>query len=137
MITLAAANATGATLLVLDDPSVDADQGTAFSASFTPAAFDMGLASGFGTLRRLIQTIAISGPVSVAITPVGDGAEYTSQAVSFTLATEDGAEQEIEAPVWVPATRFQFRVNVTNHEGITEFGESDQWFVVRRERRST
>lgn len=132
MIPCYACNATGATLLQLDDPTVDTDQGVPFVASLTTAAFDQGPASGYGTLRRLTQAIGIAGATTVVITPVGDGSEYTDQASTQTLVTTDGTEQELEVPVFVPATRYQLLLRITAHVGLTWLGEADQWFVPRR-----
>ena len=131
----AAANATGSTLLSLDDPSVSTDQGAAFSAKFRTTGFDLGPATGFGTLRRYVQSVAVSAQATMVVTPMGDGMEYTGQRSSHTINPASGAQQQIEVPTAVPGTRFQLDVEITAHDGAVEFGESDQWIVARRSQR--
>lgn len=132
---LAAGNATGATILSLDDATVDTDQGAQVQASFTSTAFDSGPADGFSTLRRLVQAVALGNTATVVITPIGDGSEVTGQAASFALSATNGTVQVLDAPTMVPGTRFQQKVAVTAHAGSVEFGEADQWFVHRRSTR--
>lgn len=132
---LAAGNATGATILTLDDPAVDTDQGAEVQASFTSTAFDSGPADGFATLRRLTQAVALSNTATVIVTPVGDGSEVTGQAASFSLSATSGTVQVVDAPAMVPGTRFQQKVAITAHAGSVEFGEADQRFVHRRSKR--
>ena len=133
---LAAGNASGATLLQLDDPTVDTDQGSAFTASFTSAPFDAGPATGWATLRRLVQDVTITGTATVKVTPVADGREYAGQAPSIALVATAGPQQPVEAPVMVPGTRFQMKVEIPAHTGQVELGESDQWFISRRTTRT-
>lgn len=132
---LAAGNATGATILSLDDPAVDTDQGAEVQASFTSTAFDSGPADGFATLRRLVQVVTLSNTATIALTPIGDGSEVTSQRAVFTLSATNGTTQVLDAPTMVPGTRFQQKVDVTAHAGSLEFGEADQWFIHRRSAR--
>ena len=132
---LAAGNASGATILTLDDPAVDTDQGAEVQASFVSTSFDTGPADGWATLRRLAQAVTLDGTATVVVTPLGDGSEYTAQAKTASLTATAGGQQVIEAPTMVPATRFQQKVAVTAHTGSLEFGEADQWFVNRRSRR--
>jgi chitodextrinase len=132
----AAANASGATLLSLDDPTVDTDQGNAFTASFTTARFDLGPTGGWATLRRLVQAVILSNTATVKVTPIADGTEYPSQQSTSSLTATSGTEQIVETPTFAPGTRFQMKVEVTAHSGTVELGESDQWFVNRRTTRS-
>lgn len=132
---LAAGNATGATILSLDDPTVDTDQGAEIQASFVSTAFDSGPADGFATLRRLVQGVSLSNSATVVVTPIGDGNEVGGQAQSFSLSATAGTTQVLDAPAMVPGTRFQQKVAVTAHQGTVEFGEADQWFVHRRSTR--
>lgn len=132
MIALFAANATGNTVLSLDEPGVDTDQTNDFTARLRSAPFDQGPASGFGTLRRVAQAVAVSGDVTLTLMPIGDGADFTGQKVTLELDPVDGPEQLAEAEFFVPATRYGVEIAVTEHEGETELGESDQWIVPRR-----
>lgn len=133
---LAAGNATGATILSLDDPAVDTDQGAEVQASFVSTAFDDGPATGWATLRRLVQMVVLDGTATVVVTPLGDGSEYAGQSQTSSLTATGGTQQPVEAPVQVPGTRFQQKVAVTAHTGAVEFGEADQWFVNRRSART-
>lgn len=133
---LAAGNATGATILSLDDPAVDTDQGAEVQASFVSTAFDSGPATGWATLRRLVQGVTLDGTATVVQTPYGDGSEVAGQAQTKNLSATAGQQQVIETPTQVPATRFQQKVAVTAHTGTVEFGEADQWFVQRRSTRA-
>ena len=135
-ILLAAGNASGATLLQLDDPTVDTDQGVAFLASFTSAPFDAGPATGWATLRRLVQDVTLTGTATITVTPIGDGSEYPGQALTSSLAATNGPQQPVESPVMVPGTRFQMKVSIPAHAGLVELGESDQWFISRRTTRT-
>ena len=133
---LAAGNASGATILQLDDPTVDQDQGVAFTASFVSAPFDAGPATGWATLRRMVQDVTLTGTATVKVTPIGDGSEYPGQALSVALVATSGPQQPVEAPVMVPGTRFQMKVEIPAHTGQVELGESDQWFISRRTTRT-
>lgn len=133
---LAAGNATGATLLSLDDPAVDTDQGAEVQASFVSTAFDSGPATGWATLRRLVQAVTLDGTATVVQTPYGDGSEVTGQAHTASLSATAGGQQVIETPTQVPGVRFQQKIAVTAHAGLVEFGEADQWFVQRRTTRT-
>lgn len=125
-------SASGA-ILSLDDPTVDTDRGAAFTASFTTAPFDMGPASGWATLRLLVQSIILAYTATVRVTPIADGVEYTGQQISSSLnITGDTPEQEVEVPAFAVGTRFQMKVEVTAHSGPIELGESDQHLVPRR-----
>jgi hypothetical protein len=132
---LAAGNATGATILSLDDPAVDTDQGAEVQASFVSTSFDSGPATGWSTLRRLNQDVTLDGTATIVQTPIGDGSEYTGQAHTSSLSATAGGQQVIESPTMVPGTRFQHKVAVTAHTGTVELGEADQWFVQRRSTR--
>lgn len=133
MIPLYGANASGNTVLQLDDTGTDTDLGSAaFTASLTSAPFDGGNASGYETLRRLVQIVVVGSSATVVVTPTGDGSDYTGQAYTKNLVSTGGVEQVVEAPVQVPGTRFQMKVQVTAHVGKTELGEADMWFVGRR-----
>lgn len=133
---LAAGNATGATILKLDDPTVQQDQGVAYIASLTTSPFDDGPATGWATLRRLVQDVSMTGTATVTVTPVGDGSEFPGQASTHAMTAVDGPSQVIETPVFVPGTRFQQMVSVSAHSGTLELGESDQWFISRRTTRT-
>lgn len=132
MIPLYMASATDNKLFVIDDPGLDTDEGSAFTAKMLSAVFDAGPASGFSHLRRLTQAVAIAGPVTLAITPIVDGQEATDQQQTFTLSTVDGIEQALEHSCFVNGTRFQVKVEITAHEGPTALGEADQWIRLRR-----
>lgn len=129
---MAAASATSNALYTIDDPTVDTDLGAQFTAHLRSAPFDFSTATGWSTLRRLVQSVAISGPVTVVVTPSADGQDFTGQAKTASLVTTDGPEQVVEAHAQVPGTRFRVIVDITSHVGRTELGESDQWLISRR-----
>jgi hypothetical protein len=131
------ASATDNALFIIDDPTLDTDEGVAFSATMRSAVFDWGPASGFTKLRRIAQAVALAGPVTMVITPIVDGQIVDDQAETFTLATIDGIEQVIESNVAVNGTRFQVQIEITAHEGPTALGEADQWISSRRTTRDS
>lgn len=132
MIPLYGCNASGNTIRTLDEVGLDTDMGAAFVAWLKSGVFDPGPASAWATLRTTAQVVAVGGSANVRITPIGDGAEYTDQAQDFALSSTGGPEQVLDAHADVPAARFQVKVEVLTHTGITELGESDQWLVIRR-----
>jgi hypothetical protein len=136
MIRLYGCNASGASLLSIDDTSLDTDQGSDFTAMLRTAPFDAGLATGWSTLREFAQVVSVGGSATMVVTPLGDGAEYTDQAQTHSLSATAGEDQLTESPLFVPATRFQVQVAVTAHSGRTELGEADQVFIPRRSGRA-
>lgn len=136
MIRLYGCNASGASILSIDDTTLDDDQGADFTAWLRTAPFDAGLATGWSTLREFAQVVSTAGSVTLEVTPVGDGSEYTDQKQTHSIVSTDGEEQLTESPLFVPGTRFQVKVAVTAHEGRTELGEADQLFIPRRSGRA-
>lgn len=136
MILLYGANATGATILSLDDPEVPTDQGAEFEARLKSATFDTGPAAGFATFRRATQAVAVEGTATVTISVDGDGGNVSTQDYAETLDAAEGPEQLIEAPYDIGGTRFSVSVVVSAHDAAVELGEADQLFVKRRGTRS-
>jgi hypothetical protein len=138
MIGLFVANASGATLLSLDDPAVDTDQGVAFNASFTSVATTPQPPEGESKLRRVVQNISISTSATLKLTPIADGNENPSDTQTFSLAsTTDGSNPTIEAHAANQGSRFQVRTEVTAHVGVCELGEAEQWTVGKLSSRSS
>lgn len=135
MIPLWGCVAAGNKLLRLDDPDTFTDEGSAIGPEFIVGVTDLGPAGGFGTLRRITQAVAIGGPTTLTITPIGDGQVYEDQTQTFVLVTTDGAEQIIDCFAKVPATRFGYRVRVTSIGGPASFGENDRFVLPRRSQR--
>lgn len=132
MIPLFVANASSSTLLSLDDPAVDTDQGAAFTASFTNVAVTPQPPDGESKLRRIVQNVAITTSATVRITPIVDGNESPDDTQTFVLAsTVDGASPTIEAKPANQGARFQVRTEVTAHVGNCELGEAEQWTVAK------
>lgn len=132
MIPLYAANASGNTVISLDEEGLDTDQGSAFTAQMRCSPFDAGPASWFGTLRRLAQAIVLGTSATVEVVPFGDGQEFSDQLDSRSLTAVEGLEQLVETLCFVPGTRFQVEVRIPAHVGRTALGEADQWFNYRR-----
>lgn len=123
-------NATGVTLLTLDDPSVDTDQGSDFTASLLPVAFTPQPPEGESKLRRAVQSIGIGTSATLVLTPVVDGNENPDDAQTFNLAsTSDPANSTVEAHTANQGSKFQVKVEVTSHVGNTELGEAEAWTV--------
>lgn len=130
MIPLYVANATGVTLLSLDDPSVDTDQGAAFTASFLPVAFTPQPPEGESKLRRAVQAVSITTSATVKLTPVVDGSENPDDAQSFSLVSiSNPMNSTIESHPANQGSRFQVRTEVTAHVGACELGEAEQWTI--------
>lgn len=130
MIPLFVVNATGNTILSLDDPSVDTDQGTDFTASFLPVAFTPQPPEGESKLRRAVQAISITTSATLVLTPVVDGNENPDDAQTFNLAsTTDPANSTVEAKPANQGSRFQVKTEVTAHVGACELGEAEAWTV--------
>ena len=130
MIPLFVVNATGTTILSLDDPAVDTDQGAAFTASFLPVAFTPQPPEGESKLRRAVQSISIGTSAALKLTPVVDGNENPDDAQTFNLAsTTDPANSTVEAHTANQGSRFQVKTEVTAHVGACELGEAEQWTV--------
>jgi hypothetical protein len=128
MIPLYVVNATGATLLSLDDPAVDQDQGADFTASFTTVAMTPQPSEGQSKLRRAVQNVAITTSATVKITPIVDGNENPDDTQTFSLTSiADGASPTLEARTANQGSRFQIRTEVTAHVGPCELGEAEQW----------
>lgn len=130
MIPLFVLNASGVTILSLDDASVDTDQGAAFTASFTSVAVTPQPPEGESKLRRCVQNVAIGTSATLKITPIADTNENAADAQTFNLSSiVDGANPTIEAHVANQASRFQVKTEVTAHVGLCELGEAEQWTV--------
>ena len=130
MIPFFVCNATGATLLSLDDPSVDTDQGVAFTASVLPVAFTPQPPEGESRLRRAVQGISITTSATLRLTPIVDGNENPDDGQTFNLAsTTDSASSTVEAHTANQGSRFQVKTEVTAHVGACELGEAEQWTV--------
>lgn len=132
MIPLWGCVAAGNTLLRLDDLDTFTDEGSAMAPEFTVGTNDLGPAGGYGTLRKIVQAVAIGGPTTLEITPIGDGQIYEDQAQTFVLTTTGGMEQIVDCFAQVPATRFGYRVRVTSVGGPASFGENDRFVIPRR-----
>lgn len=131
MIQLFGANASGATLLSLDDPRLDTDRGATFIASMTPADFDLGPeGQGMSTLRQWIQQLTIGQSATVVATPMTDGVVGVPYSENFIAA--DGGEQQIEVDLFEQGRRATVVFEVTAHVGVTELGDADQEFIPRR-----
>ena len=132
MIPLYVVNATSNTLLSLDDPSVDTDQGAAFTASLLSVATTPQPPAGESKLRKIVQNVAISTSATVRITPITDGNENPSDAQTFSLvSTTDGANPTIEAKTANQGSRFTEKIEVTAHVGACELGENEEWTVTK------
>lgn len=119
-------------LLRLDHPDVFADEDEPMAVECILAPIDFGAAGGFGTLRRIVQSVALTGPCTITITPMADGSPHEDQTVTLTLDPAQGAEQILQAPVMVGGTRFSYRIRVIAWNGTVAFGESDRVLVPRR-----
>lgn len=129
MIPLYVCNASGATILSLDDPSVDTDQGADFTASLLPVAFTPQPPEGESKLRRAVQAVGVGTSVTIKLTPVVDGNENPDDAQSFNLVSTDGAVQTVEAHTANQGSRFQVKTEITSHVGVCELGEAEAWTV--------
>ena len=130
MIPLYVVNATGNTILSLDDPSVDTDQGAAFNASFLNVAITPQPAEGESKLRRVVQNVAITTSATLALMPIADGNESLADIQTFNLAsTVDGANPTVEAHTFNQGSRFQVKTAITAHVGLCELAEAEQWTV--------
>jgi len=130
MIPLFVVNASGATLLSLDDPSVDTDQGAAFTASLLSVATTPQPPAGESKLRKIVQNVALTTSATVKITPIADGNENPNDAQTFSLvSTTDGANPTIEAKTANQGSRMQTKIEVTAHVGACELGEGESWSV--------
>jgi hypothetical protein len=130
LIPLYVVNATGVTLLSLDDPAVDKDQGNDFTASFTTVAVTPQPPEGESKLRRIVQNVAITTSATVKVTPIVDSVESPNDVQTFVLSSiVDGASPTIEARPANQGSRFQVRTEVTEHVGNCELGEAEQWTV--------
>ena len=133
MIPLYVVNATGITLLTLDDPSVDTDQGSDFTASLLPVAFTPQPPEGESKLRRAVQAVSIGTSATVTLTPVVDGNENPDDAQTFNLTSAvDGAGPTVEAKPANQGSRFQVKTEITAHVGSCELGEAEAWTVPKR-----
>ena len=132
MIPLYVVNALGATIVSLDDPAVDTDQGAVFTAAFVTVAVTPQPPEGESKLRRIVQNMAITTSATVRITPIVDTNESSGDAQTFNLAsTTDGASPTIEAHVSNQGSRFQSRVEVTAHTGQCQLAEGELWTVAK------
>lgn len=133
MIPLFYCNATGATLVSLDDPAVDTDLGSAFTASLTSVQFTPQPPQGVSRLRRLTQVVSIGTSATVKLTPIADDATNPddTQTSNFTSSV-DGATPIAVAHTANTGSRFQAKVEVTAHVGACELGEAEQLVVPRR-----
>ena len=130
MIPLFVVNASGNTLLSLDDPSVDTDQGAAFTASLLSVATTPQPPAGESKLRKIVQNVALTTSATVKITPIADGNENPNDAQTFSLvSTTDGANPTIEAKTANQGSRMQTKIEVTAHVGACELGEGESWSV--------
>lgn len=133
MIPLYGCNASGATILRLDDPSSDLDQGEIFAASLLSAKFE-GRTDLISHLRRIVQGVHLTESASVTVLPIADGAEDFSEGESILLLAPDGQDQLADTDPDVTGRFFQILLVVTSHVGLTELGECMTHFVVRRGR---
>ena len=130
MIPLFVAYATSSTILSLDDPSVDTDQGVAFTASLLSVATTPQPPSGESKLRKIVQNVALTTSATVKITPIADGNENPNDTQTFNLvSTVDGANPTIESKTANQGSRIQTRIEVTAHVGACELGEGESWTV--------
>lgn len=129
MIPLYVVNATGTTILSLDDPSVDTDQGVDFVASLLPVAFTPQPPEGESKLRRSVQGVSVGTSATIRLTPIVDGNENPDDAQSFTLLSTDGVNQTVEAHVANQGSRFQVKREITAHVGACELGAAEDWTV--------
>lgn len=133
MIPLFYCNASGATICSLDDPAVDTDLGSAFTASVVSTQFAAQPPQGFSRLRRLSQVVSIGTSATIKLTPIADDSENPddAQTSGFTSVT-DGATPTAVAHTANPGSRFQVKTEVTAHVGKCELGEAEQLVVPRR-----
>lgn len=121
-----------ASILSLDDPSADTDQGNAFTAMVLPVAHTPQPPEGESKLRRAVQTLGITTSATVKVTPIADGNENPDDAQTFNLSsTTDGANPTIESHTANQGGRFQVKVEVTAHVGQCELAESEAWTVAK------
>lgn len=120
----------GGTILSLDDPDVDTDQGAAFTATVVPAEWHLAKGSGMSTMRECSQAVSVTSSATVTLTPATDG--VVGPVESFSLAS--AGEQQCSADFYEQGRRATVTIAVTAHVGITELGDAVQWIVPRRKR---
>lgn len=133
MIPFFFANASGGTVCSLDDPNVDTDFGSQFTASLASVPFVPQPPEGESRLRRLVQALKIGTSATVKLTPICDESENPDDTQTFNFAsTTDGADPEAVAGTANTGDRFQMKVEVTSHVGSCELADAQIWTVQRR-----
>ena len=120
-------------ILRLDDPDLTTDEGTAIDVEFIVQ--DSAGVGGLAHMRRIEQSVSLTGTATVKIAPVFDGQADDSQEETFTLSASDGLEQFLPKPVDSLGRRFGFRVRVTALTGSIAFGAHDRKYINRRSQR--
>ena len=123
-------------VLTLDDEAVMKDQaslagagGNAYAPFILSTIFDVGLDSGYSTLRRAVQHVHADGDVTVDITPYRDQQESGSS-IQRVLAI--GENPVVIAPLWESGTNFQVKVALSVFNAAVELGKAQQYVVPRR-----
>lgn len=132
-IPLYAAQAHGGAILSLDDPAVVKDLAAAAGTggnSYTPYLLTVPFGSvGYGTLRRVVQSVPHEGAVTVTVTPWRDGQE-TAQTISRTLAV--GETEIVTAPLQAQGSAFQVAVTLDTFDAPASLGMVEATVLSRR-----
>ncbi len=108
-------------MVSMDDPGVDTDLGTAFTASIVPTAWEPDVPAGESRLRRVEQGVQITSSATVKITPITDGAESSSDIQTFSFSSiTDGQNCVANARTSNVGAKHQARIEVTAHVGSCE-----------------
>jgi len=135
MIPVYYAVASGNTVNTLDDPSVDTDLGSAFTAEIITSHRAV---PNYAWLefRWHNQNVTVQTSATFTFTPVTDGDVSDTDMISTTKSGSAVGEQRIEFPAFKFASRIQSRIRVTAHSGLVEMGDHEFVLIPRRKQRS-